>query len=132
MNTIGERIRAARKARKMTQKELAEELAAKLGRPVSEDAISTYESGRRGVSAEILAALADVLNVTTDYLSGRTDDPHGTATAKDNLQPVVAAIFRAQTALSPKEKERMIRVLRAGWPEIFGKENEEKGEKKEE
>jgi transcriptional regulator with XRE-family HTH domain len=67
-NIFAERLRTARELRKMSQAELAQE--AKL----QPSAISHFETARRSPSFQNLKALSDALNVTTDYLIGRTDD----------------------------------------------------------
>lgn len=41
-----------------------------------------------------------------------------------DLLSVVKAIMRIPYTLSPKEQRRIIRILRAGWPEIFESEKE--------
>jgi transcriptional regulator with XRE-family HTH domain len=57
-----------------TQNDLKQiELANKLG--VQSSAISKYENGQLEISNELLIKLADIFNVSTDYLLGRTDDP---------------------------------------------------------
>jgi len=67
-NIFAGRLRTARVHRKMSQSELAE--AAKL----QPSAVSHFETGRRSPSFQNLKALSDALEVTTDYLIGRTDD----------------------------------------------------------
>lgn len=62
------RIREKRRAMGMTMKELGRLVG------VSEGAISHYETGRREPDPEMLKRIADVLEVTTDYLLGR-DSP---------------------------------------------------------
>ena len=64
---IGTRINAALACRGMKQKELA----AKIG--VSDNVISYYCSGTRTPSILQLSVIADTLNVSTDYLLGRTE-----------------------------------------------------------
>lgn len=57
-----------------TQNDLKQtELANKLG--VQSSAISKYENGQLEISNELLIKLADIFDVSTDYLLGRTDDP---------------------------------------------------------
>ncbi len=67
-NIFGERLRTARELRKLSQSELAEVA------DLQPSAISHFETGRRSPSFQNLKALSDALNVTTDYLIGRTDD----------------------------------------------------------
>ena len=71
-----DRLRAAReKLRQMTQVELARAI----GLPPS--SIAHFESGNRKPSFDNLRKIANALNVTTDYLVGRADDPNTTASA---------------------------------------------------
>ena len=62
------RLRIAREKNSLTQAELAE----KTGLPAS--SISHFEKGPRKPSFDNLRRLAAALNVTTDYLLGRTDN----------------------------------------------------------
>jgi transcriptional regulator with XRE-family HTH domain len=73
-----ERLKAARNLRKWSQ----EELAARTAMPPS--SIGHYESGSRKPSFDTLRKLANTLDVTTDYLLGRVDEP-GLAEAGDPL-----------------------------------------------
>jgi transcriptional regulator with XRE-family HTH domain len=74
-----ERLKTARdKLREWSQVELA----AKAGMPPS--SIAHFEAGARKPSFDTLRKLANALEVTTDYLLGRTDDP-GLAEAGDPL-----------------------------------------------
>lgn len=62
------RLQQARAARELSQQELAE----KSGLPPT--SISHFERGGRRPSFDNLKRLANALNVTTDFLIGRTDD----------------------------------------------------------
>lgn len=67
--TIGERIRDARLAAGLTQKELAQKIGVKFS------AIAKYESGRVvNLKRETIAALASVLNVRPSWLLCMDDD----------------------------------------------------------
>jgi len=70
-NIFTKRLNSARKLRKLNQEELA-----KLTK-LQPSAISHFETGSRKPSFDNLRRLSDALEVTTDYLLGRTDDPHG-------------------------------------------------------
>jgi transcriptional regulator with XRE-family HTH domain len=65
ISTIGSRIRSLREARNWTQ----EDLCSKLG--INNTVLSKIESDKRKVEAQELAKIADVFNVSTDYLTGR-------------------------------------------------------------
>jgi transcriptional regulator with XRE-family HTH domain len=73
-----ERLKAARELRKWSQGDLA----GRAGMPPS--SIAHFESGSRKPSFDTLRRLAHSLEVTTDFLLGRVDDP-GLAEAGDPL-----------------------------------------------
>ncbi|WP_035172041.1 helix-turn-helix domain-containing protein [Caldanaerobius polysaccharolyticus] len=58
-------LKKLRKSHNMTQDELAEMLS------LSRSAISLYETGRREPDYSILTKLADIFDVSVDYLLGR-------------------------------------------------------------
>lgn len=64
-----ERLRASRNMRGLSQGELG----GRAGLPPS--SIAHFEAGSRKPSFDTLRKLANALEVTTDYLLGRTDDP---------------------------------------------------------
>ena len=70
-----QRLREARELRDLNQEGLAR--LAKL----QPSAVSHFETGARKPSFDNLKRLADALDVTTDYLLGRVDDPTGLAGA---------------------------------------------------
>ena len=70
MANIAARLRERRKVLKLNQ----EELAALLN--ITQSQISRYERGENEPSGEQLVALAHILNTSTDYLLGMTDDPN--------------------------------------------------------
>lgn len=63
------RIRDLREDRDWTQRELADRLK------ISRSAYSAYENGANALPLEILIALADLYQVSVDYLLFRTDFP---------------------------------------------------------
>jgi transcriptional regulator with XRE-family HTH domain len=69
-SVFGRRLRQARDLRVMTQAQLAEKSR------VSAVMISHFETGvRPSASADSLVKLSNALEVSIDYLLGRTDDP---------------------------------------------------------
>lgn len=68
-----ERLKEARNLRGLNQSELA----AKASLPAA--SVSHFESGPRKPSFDNLKALASALDVTTDYLLGRSDTPDASA-----------------------------------------------------
>jgi len=70
-----ERLETARKLRGLSQTQLA----TNAGLPAS--SVSHFEAGGRKPSFDNLKRLATALNVTTDYLLGRSDTPEASGTA---------------------------------------------------
>jgi transcriptional regulator with XRE-family HTH domain len=70
MGLFAARLRTARQRRGLTQRGLAARAGVHLGN------LNELEGGHRDeVYATTLVALADALQVTTDYLLGRSEDP---------------------------------------------------------
>lgn len=90
----GDRLRAARQQKKYTQEHLARLLDLGLRQ------IARYETGKNDPTGDVLRRMADLLEVSTDYLLGRTDDPIVPAQSGD---------------LTPQERE-IIGALRRGEP----------------
>lgn len=67
MVTFADRLREARNLRHVKQREMAEYLQIGLR------SYQNYEGGQREPDFKTLVALADFLDVSTDYLLGRTD-----------------------------------------------------------
>jgi|SRR5699024_95477 len=63
------RLKSLRNQRKLSQEELAKKINTTKG------TISNYENRHSTPSNELLGDLANILNTTTDYLLGRTDNP---------------------------------------------------------
>jgi transcriptional regulator with XRE-family HTH domain len=64
------RIRSIRKQKDMSGTKVAEILG------ISAQYYYDIEKGKRNLSAEMAARLAEIFGVTTDYLLGRTDEPN--------------------------------------------------------
>lgn len=62
------RLKKARKRKKLMQKDVAAHLQ------IATHSYQNYEGGQRRPDFELLVALADYLEVTTDYLLGRTEE----------------------------------------------------------
>jgi transcriptional regulator with XRE-family HTH domain len=70
------RLKKLRIERNLTQEQLGNKIN------VTKVSISGYENGNRTPDMETLQKIADTLEVSIDYLLGRSDDPspHGTST----------------------------------------------------
>ena len=74
-----DRLRAARQLRRLSQSELAKKAG------LEPSAVSHFETGRRAPSFDNLKALSEALQVTTDYLLGRVDEPSVKGAVTDKL-----------------------------------------------
>lgn len=68
LSITASRIKERRKVLHINQVELSERT------DISQSQISRYENGDNDPTGEALVALADVLNTTTDWLLGRSDN----------------------------------------------------------
>jgi len=96
-NTLGKRLRAARENRGLTQEGLGALLH------VTHTTINRYEQGLRKPTPEMLRQLADALNVSIDYLVGRTDVPDPELVKEDDA----AYLLRHYGDLTPEQKRRL-------------------------
>lgn len=64
---MGDKLKSLRIEKKLTQKQVAD----RIGLAIS--AVSSYESGSRYPSYDVLIRLAHIFHVSTDYLLGMTD-----------------------------------------------------------
>ena len=98
--TLGEKIRLARNKKKMSQLDLSEKAG------THQKNISKYEKDMVIPSATTLKAIADALDVTTDYLLGNenTDVIKDTALLKQ---------FKEVDSMPDKEKKSLMEVINA-------------------
>jgi transcriptional regulator with XRE-family HTH domain len=99
---FGKRLRQLRKEKGLTQAELAKLLS------IGESTVSFYESGKRQPDYETLIRLAEVFNVSVDYLLGRTEHK-APNTNKPGSSEVIAA-HRADDPMNdlPEEAQRSL------------------------
>jgi transcriptional regulator with XRE-family HTH domain len=98
MSTFSKRLNAARRMRGLSQSELA----AKTG--LKQVAVSFFETGRRAPSFGNLKRLADALEVTTDYLMGRSE-------FAEVPVEIVPKSIRDEQKLSPKDVKFLRRLV---------------------
>ncbi|MCM1598206.1 helix-turn-helix domain-containing protein [Latilactobacillus sakei] len=68
INFFGERLKAVRKAKRLTQLELSQRLG------VSKGTVSAYEQGLSYPSLETLVSICSILDTSADYLLNISDD----------------------------------------------------------
>ncbi|HER6148902.1 TPA: helix-turn-helix transcriptional regulator [Streptococcus pyogenes] len=87
MEQLGDRIRKLREGRNMTQTELSEILGMK-----TYTTVSKWEKNENFPKGKDLKKLAEIFNVTSDYLLGLTDSKLGKITIQ-NEQPEIVSIY---------------------------------------
>lgn len=71
---------------------------------VAQSTVANWECGRREPNYETTKKLADLFQVTVDYLLGRGDDPHGGAVSDGALK---TTLLGGETGLSPAEIDEL-------------------------
>lgn len=79
--TFGVRFQKLRKAKKLTQEDIANKFS------ISPQAVSKWENDISYPDITILASLSDLLGVTTDELLGKVNDPKHIVQREDNKNP---------------------------------------------
>lgn len=97
--TLGERIKLIRQQKKLSQQELGEKAG------IHQKNISKYEKDDVAPSALTLKAIADILEVTTDYLLG-----NDAAVIKDTA---LLKQFKDIDNMPDKEKNSIMSVINA-------------------
>ncbi|EHO52263.1 DNA-binding helix-turn-helix protein [Lentilactobacillus kisonensis F0435] len=113
--TKGQRIAELRQSNKMSQSELAKAIK------VSPSTIGMWETDQRAIKDNDLISLANIFNVTVDYLLGNTTSKHGKAPEWANDQDKKdLKVFLEENSndmtfggegLSDEEREQVRRIL---------------------
>ena len=100
--SLGEKLKALRTAKKMSQKELAERIG------IAKSVISFYESGDRFPSYDVLIKIARIFNVTTDYLLGNDKnikDSARNSSVSDKIVDKILNVNKSKDTLSSLKKK---------------------------
>lgn len=102
-----ERFAALLKARGLSQKELAQKTS------LTEGAVSHYLKGDREPKGAILLNIANALETSTDYLSGRTNEikPAG---ADSEIEKAFQLVARNAQNMTAEDRERFLKILYGG------------------
>lgn len=84
----GKRLKAARDMQNLTQEELAKRAG------MSQRTIGRYETSNGEADEAILIRLASVLEVSTDYLLGLSEDPKSTSKLSEYERVILLALRR--------------------------------------
>ncbi|PFW60804.1 helix-turn-helix domain-containing protein [Bacillus sp. AFS075034] len=96
---LGERLRSCREKKGYTQGYVCEKIGLHKG------TLSSYESGRREPKFEILIPLADMYEVTVDYLLGRSQNPKLTEKESEEMTQEAEEWLKLYNQLSEENRE---------------------------
>ena len=91
------RLKEEREFAGLTQKELAEKI------DVTAGTVGLYEQNRRSPDYDILIKLADIFNVTLDYLIGRTNSKKEVIPPPEKGQALIMKAEKANVSIAELE-----------------------------
>lgn len=109
---VGRRLRMLREQTKLSQAKFAEKLG-----DLKQPLYARYELGSLMPSYPLLVRIADYYDVSTDYLLGRTDNPHGKyypalpLSKEQRMDEFVEMCFDPTTKANAKLKELLKKML---------------------
>lgn len=111
MSVLGDRLRKARERKQFRQIQVTEKTG------INNKTLSRYESGGSEPDIETLKILADLYEVSVDWLSGLTDDPSPVITVKENeydytkdpsITPELRELLDTLVTLPEEDRQRII------------------------
>lgn len=116
----GDKIRELRKERGLNQDQLAE--LASLNRVT----IAKYESGRVEPGAQALSRIADALEVSTDVLLGRADEPEPEQ-REEPKTPQIRIVSGWMEKMPKEDQDRVVQMMQlmfVNHPELLRREED--------
>ena len=113
---LGDKVKMLRKEMEITQQKLAEVIG------VSQSTIGMIEGNNQGASNDTLIKLANALNTTVDFLLSddiKEIDINNKITVAEIEDDDIRRIERARKKMDPKNKEKMMKILRSAFDEYF-------------
>lgn len=107
MDTLGNKLKKLREEKGFTLEYVANHLN------TTKTSIGRYEKDDREPKSDMLLALAEFYNVSTDYLLGKSD------LRNEKIDSDIRKIQRARDNMSTKEKDKMMKVLETMFDEYF-------------
>lgn len=102
----------------MTLDELAALYNEKFNGGLNKGTLSKYENNKQEPMMSVVYNLSDLLNVSVDYLLGRSSSTiHKT---EDN--DTIITIARAAKKATPKQQEKMLKLIKLSFEELFDDE----------
>lgn len=100
---LPKRLKELREAKGYLQKYVADKIG------VKSNTLSGYENGTRSPDPEMIVKLAELYNVTTDYLLGKSDDPN--KTEEEELEEFIDNV-RVWYKNEPKTSEEKLKLMK--------------------
>lgn len=112
---LGEKIKKLRLEKGFTSKKLAEITN------LTPAYLSMLESGKRtNPSTEILQSIADALNVPmSTFFDTEIINENNSVTNENIIDEDIRRIERARKKMNPKDKEKMMKILRSAFDDFF-------------
>lgn len=118
--TVGKRIKELRNMLKLTQKEFSDKIN------VSPQVVSNWEREYTKPNSEDVSRIAKALDVSTEYLYGRSDEPSPVITNKEHeLDDEYRKIERFARKVSSKDREKALNLLKVAFEDAFNEDDQE-------
>ena len=92
MDSFGDKLKECRRAKGLTLEELAQKYNRRFEGGMSKGTLSKYENNKQEPLVSVVGNLTEILDVSTDYLLGRTDNPQldfaAGGESPDNIYPI--------------------------------------------
>ena len=113
MKIIGKRLRALRESINISQESLA------LAIETTQSSINRYENGQTTPPVAIFRRYADYVDVSLDYIFGRTENPEGKSyefhpritPEKEEMRRFIEMCFEPGSPANKKLKESLYRIM---------------------
>lgn len=120
---FGKRLKDLRIKKGLSQEDIGKFLS------LSKQTISSYENGLRNPEPETLIKLAELLNVSVDFLLGRTEEPRPVESLIESAlsddqelmpfwfelkkRPDLQILFKQTKDMSPESIRRIVKIIKA-------------------
>lgn len=121
MTTINQRLISLRNSRGFTQSQVAEKLDVKRAR------YNAWEQGISQPNLEMVQRLAELFNVSSDYLIGRTDMKNAEIDRTNVLDPDFRVIQRAAMDMDPEQRKKAIEMWDLLFRDVIDKAKKQEG-----
>lgn len=109
LGQVGERLAVLRKLKKLKQSDIATYLG------LTTAAYQNYENGRREANYKVLVDLADLFDVTVDYILGRSDEMPDTVndfiSSTNQLNRIEKTMLSAYMIIDDRSKMALISIM---------------------